>query len=621
MTSYTKTYKYEIQPDAQCKVLFKLCIQVNNWYYNQLFEWILRDRMMFFEYNRAETADQKDRIFSDILKHRSLLSGCSRDESHEEQKQRVTAAIQYGWTPPLAKSLTNVVTRLRSRLAAQRDVPKDLAEPEGNAQGFNVVASDVYTAAKKIRRTDEIRNVDGRWEVRRKDATGEWFMYLPRGAKEKTEWHPFHKMRYFPKWRRANDESSFVVSAQTPRFVYFKTNGTLYPFGTRSPIHVPVYVHREPFRLNEPLTGRIVPGQGSIGQHLRVVVDTVGRWWMCLPVEYEVADVVRDVHNPDTAIAMHFSGAAIMASSPSNNPDVRVVDHTLSSAVNYVRSENFPSPETVTATISRLVTRIDKLKSLISRKANERAVKNKLAATGEKCPYCGHTSPDNVESVETFHGKKRRFLCKSCGYDSTSPSKNMVKLRLERAKLNVRLTNLRKSLRSAFVSAIVSDPQVDTIVMQELPLQPITRKSGTKLSGSARRRANINKALSSLAPGIIRSGIQKKCVELQKNVVILKDTVDTRGACLCGQAISADTRICPFCGEDLTYLPVQTLLTSAYTAPKTILGARSGHSALAAYDIAPKQKQAKKLTATPDVVKAPKVRKVKERRSHESCEG
>lgn len=322
----------------------------------------------------------------------------------------------------------------------------------------------------------------------------------------------------------------------------------------------------------------------------KITRDGVGDWWVAISVQHVASSVVRPLTENaiDTAVAVDFAQCSVTATTITG--EHRSITPSLAGAVSCVRGATFSSEQVLTERLTHLVSRQVEAQRDLSRKANEHSELCLKAKTTTKCPCCANDTEGNVSMEDRRNGRVRVFTCTKCGFSTHRTSKNYDKQKRELSRLALKVTNLRDYMRKAYVSAVVSDPEVQTIVIQERSLAPTTTAKAKTKKWCRRKRAAINRATASLAPGEIRELIKKKSVELQKNVLVVNPDIRAASTCpSCGTEISGKVRLCLCCGADVSAASADALLSLAFSDPSVIVGARSGIDAIRKYGLVPKK--------------------------------
>ena len=213
---------------------------------------------------------------------------------------------------------------------------------------------------------------------------------------------------------------------------------------------------------------------GKILQKKTIIKDIDGSWWICLQVSFEKDEVLYPITR-ETTIGVDLGQKTHGVAS---NGD------TLETDPNYVK----------------LNIRMKKLQRIVSRKFEEKYENDKK--TGER----------------------------------SKKSKNLIKAQKELNKIQIMIRNVRKNLIDNFTNKIISDDNVNTIVLENLSIKKMIRvnKDPGKKYRSKRVRAS-NKSLHNSAMYMIRNNFRYKAEFLGKNVIIAKKEFPSTQLCSCGE--------------------------------------------------------------------------------------
>lgn len=212
---------------------------------------------------------------------------------------------------------------------------------------------------------------------------------------------------------------------------------------------------------------------GEIAQKKTVTLDIDGRWWVCIQVKYETIEVSHPINEGTTVgIDLGLKTHAVASNG-----------HELNNPTNY----------------QKLLNRKEKLSKIVSRKFLEKK------------------KQDAVNGVRS------------------NKSKNLIKAQRELAKIEVRLRNCRKKSIEGFVSGIVKDDSVESVVLENLSSREMIKsnKDSTKKYRNNRTR-KFNRSLHNSALYAIRLQFKQKCDLHGKNLIIAKKEFPSTQLCECG---------------------------------------------------------------------------------------
>lgn len=239
----------------------------------------------------------------------------------------------------------------------------------------------------------------------------------------------------------------------------------------------------------------IIPGK--ILQKKTIIKDIDGCWYICFQVRFEKDEVVYPI-TKETTVGV----------------DLGQKTHAVSS--------NGKTLET-NKTYQKMLTRKTKLQRIVSNK---------------------------------FETKK---LNDSKNKERSEKSKNLKKAQKELAKIEIKIKNIRKNLIDNFTKSIVSDDNVNTIVLENLSVKSMIRKNkDSNKKYKTRIQRSSNKSLHNSAMYMIRTNFVYKSKFLGKNVIIAKQEFPSTQLCSCGAKtgpkgtamLGVRTWMCETCGQE-----------------------------------------------------------------------